>query len=145
MEKRDILPGLGSRRFLELAKTVHFREVEKGTRLCTQGDIGDAFYIIFSGSVRVVIDGGVVGELLSGNGFGERSLETDEPRSATCIASEKSQCVVIKSHEYKLMINQFHQKKLQQNIDFLQVSGCGSRLWQRVGKNETYLCQLAYF
>ena len=121
MEKRDILPGLGSRRFLELSRTVHFEEVEKGKVLCSQGENGDAFYIIFSGSVRVIIDGGVVGELLPGNGFGERSLETDEPRSATCIATEKSQCVVIKSHEYKLMINQFQQRKMNQNIEFLQV------------------------
>ncbi|GMH58343.1 hypothetical protein TrST_g9614 [Triparma strigata] len=130
MEKREIMPGLGTRRFLELAKTVHFEEVDKSHVLCTQGEVGDAFYIIFSGSVRVIIDGGVVGELLPGNGFGERSLETDEPRSATCISTEPTQCIVIKSHEYKLMINQHQQKRLKQNIDFLQLQCHLMRFWR---------------
>ena len=114
---------------MELARTVSFEEVDKGHKLCYQGEIGDAFYIIFSGSVRVIIDGGVVGELLPGNGFGERSLETDEPRSATCIASEKSQCVVIKSHEYKLMMKMHQQKKFKQVMNFLQVECRMVKAW----------------
>jgi hypothetical protein len=72
MDKHDILPGLGSKRFGELAKQVYFKEYDKGHILCRQGDMGDAFYIIFEGAVRVVIDGGVVGELLPGQGFGDR-------------------------------------------------------------------------
>eukprot|EP00520_Triparma_pacifica_P014633 CAMPEP_0118647982 /NCGR_PEP_ID=MMETSP0785-20121206/8904_1 /TAXON_ID=91992 /ORGANISM="Bolidomonas pacifica, Strain CCMP 1866" /LENGTH=648 /DNA_ID=CAMNT_0006540127 /DNA_START=181 /DNA_END=2124 /DNA_ORIENTATION=+ len=120
MDKRDILPGLGSKRFGELAKQVYFKEYDKGHILCRQGDIGDAFYIIFEGAVRVVIDGGVVGELLPGQGFGDRSLETDEPRSATCVTSERTQCVVIKSNEYKIMMKNLQQKKLTQNMGFLQ-------------------------
>ncbi len=129
MEKREILPGLGTRRFMDLSKTVHFLEVEKGFKLCNQGDMGDAFYIIYSGSIRVIIDGKVVGELLPGNGFGERSLETDEPRSATCIASERSQCVVIKSHEYKLMMKMHQAKKFKQAMSFLQVQCKVLRSW----------------
>lgn len=97
--------------------------------LCKQGDIGDAFYIIYDGAVRVVIDGGVVGELLPGQGFGDRSLETDEPRSATCITSEKTSCVVIKSNEYKLMMKNLQQKKLTQNMGFLQHDCKVMRSW----------------
>ena len=129
MEKNEILPGLGARRIRELSKTVSFEECERGTLLCRQGDIGDAFYIIYSGTVEVIVDGNVVGDLLPGNGFGEHSLLTDEPRNATCIASERTQCVVIKSHEYKLMMKQHQQRKVQQNVQFLQMDCKIMRSW----------------
>ena len=100
-------------------QNVHFLEVEKDYLLCNQGEIGDAFYIIFSGKVRILVDGQVMGELHSGDCFGERSLEKDEPRSATCVASERSQCVVIKSHEYKIMMKMHQATKFKKAMAFL--------------------------
>jgi cAMP-dependent protein kinase regulator len=129
LEKNEVLPGLGARRMVDVARTVYFEEVDKGHFLCTQGEIGDAFYIVYSGSVRVLVNGTHVDELQPGHSFGERALETDEPRSATCIASEKSQLVVIKSHEYKLMMKMHQQKKFKQAMNFLQVDCKGVRSW----------------
>jgi len=62
-----------------------------GEVLCHEGDPGDSFYVIRSGSVAVLIRGagGVpveVARLTSGQFFGEMSLLTGERRSATVVA-----------------------------------------------------------
>ena len=56
-----------------------------------QGEVGDSFYVIRSGNVRVVreVDKAVpthLAELGPNEGFGEMALLTDEPRSATVVA-----------------------------------------------------------
>ena len=53
------------------------------TPLTTQGDLGDAFYIILAGSMQCISDksGTVVMELQRGDYFGERALLNDDPRA----------------------------------------------------------------
>jgi len=119
MEEKSILSGVSTRRYLDLAKNVHYLEAPKGYTLCNQNEIGDAFYVIFSGVVQVIVDGSVMGELHSGDSFGERSLELNEPRSATCIAKENTICFVIKSHEYKLMMKMHQAQKFKKAMSFL--------------------------
>ncbi|MBI4528226.1 MAG: anion permease [Deltaproteobacteria bacterium] len=59
-----------------------------GTRIFSQGDPGDAFYLIQSGSVSVVLEGGdgrseTIAVLGPHHWFGEMALLSGEPRSAT--------------------------------------------------------------
>jgi anion transporter len=61
-----------------------------GTTIFSQGDKGDAFYLIQSGAVQVVLEGDgrseIVAVLGSQEWFGEMALLSGEPRSATIIA-----------------------------------------------------------
>jgi CRP-like cAMP-binding protein len=41
-------------------------EIPKGTHIVTQGERGDAFYIVFSGTLKVSIDGVIVNTLTTG-------------------------------------------------------------------------------
>ncbi len=72
----------------------------RGETMVRQGDTGDSLYIIRSGSVEVTLKTGnndpvSLASLGPGNCFGEMSLLTGEPRSATVTALEETQVVVV--------------------------------------------------
>jgi CRP-like cAMP-binding protein len=54
----------------------------QGQMICEQGEIGDLFYIIVTGSVSVLVNGNEVAALNAGAAFGELSLtgETEDDR-----------------------------------------------------------------
>ena len=76
----------------EIADQMMVHEAAEGEKVIRQGDPGDLFYLIRSGSVDVIINDGTkdnkVAELKQGQYFGEAALITDEPRNATVVARE---------------------------------------------------------
>ena len=63
-------------------------DIAEGVALITQGEQGDAFYIVRSGTVRVAVAKGDADEEIATLGpgavLGEISMITDRPRTATC-------------------------------------------------------------
>ncbi len=76
----------------EVADQMMIHESQTGDVVIRQGDVGDKFYLIRSGSVDVLINDGTedrkVAELKEGQYFGEAALIKDEPRNATIVAHE---------------------------------------------------------
>eukprot|EP00595_Chromulina_sp_UTEXLB2642_P000840 CAMPEP_0196765830 /NCGR_PEP_ID=MMETSP1095-20130614/13838_1 /TAXON_ID=96789 ORGANISM="Chromulina nebulosa, Strain UTEXLB2642" /NCGR_SAMPLE_ID=MMETSP1095 /ASSEMBLY_ACC=CAM_ASM_000446 /LENGTH=183 /DNA_ID=CAMNT_0042124805 /DNA_START=140 /DNA_END=688 /DNA_ORIENTATION=+ len=65
--------------------------IEKDTDIIIQGDIGDIFYLIESGSVDVYVEKqGLVHTYIAGDSFGELAIMYNTPRAATCRA--KTNC-----------------------------------------------------
>ncbi|MBM4297062.1 MAG: cyclic nucleotide-binding domain-containing protein, partial [Deltaproteobacteria bacterium] len=65
--------------------------VPSGATIFSQGDQGDAFYVIQSGAVQVIVEAAagrreVVAVLGAQDGFGEMALLSGEPRSASVVA-----------------------------------------------------------
>ncbi len=90
MEKIPLLQGLSARnksKFSSALTSVKFRQ---GDRIVTKGDVGEVFYIIQEGEVRVHDMGTgaqFVDQILGpGDYFGERALLTGDPREANVTA-----------------------------------------------------------
>ncbi len=91
------LPGPSLRRLAELTRT---RLYSSGELVLRQGEGGAEFFIVLCGAVSVVLGGAhqatvEIARLGPGSFFGEMSLVTGEPRTATVRTSEESQLLVI--------------------------------------------------
>jgi CRP-like cAMP-binding protein len=73
---------------------------EKGTEVIRQGDNGDGFYIIESGSAEVLVEGFTVGVLEAGESFGERALLRDVPRTATVRSLSPMQLLMLSREDF---------------------------------------------
>lgn len=87
------------------------RRVRKDEIIFKEGDTGDAFYFIVSGSVRIstIVPG--VGEealtiLREGEYFGEMALIDDAPRSASAIANDDTILLLIEKDNFRKLLAQ---------------------------------------
>jgi predicted MFS family arabinose efflux permease len=78
-----------------LARRLTTLDVPAGADIITQGEEGDRFYVIASGSVEIIKDGEVVAEQGPGEAFGEIALLRDVPRTATVRALEPTHLVAL--------------------------------------------------
>ena len=69
-----------------LAVRLEPRRLAAGETVFAQGDLGDDYYLIQDGRVRVEVDGETMAELGPGEGFGEIALLREVPRTATVTA-----------------------------------------------------------
>ena len=74
--------------------------VSEGTELIRQGDHGDHFYVVESGSADVLVDGFYVGEVGAGDSFGEKALLRDVTRTATVRAREPMQLLALTREDF---------------------------------------------
>lgn len=83
-----LLAGLDQDTRIELAHKLELQTFKHGHKIITEGDIGDAMYIIEEGECTVNIKGkGDVARLSRGKYFGEASLLDNVPRNATISAA----------------------------------------------------------
>lgn len=81
---------------------------KKGDVIIRQGEKGDAFYIIESGTIDVfTTEQGAdepVARLQSGQFFGEKALMSEDVRQATCIASTDAKCLTLTREDFVRML-----------------------------------------
>ena len=96
------LAGSSGPMLAALASHLRVERVEAGHTVITAGSIGDRFYLMRSGRLRVIApDGTVLGELVPGEGFGELALIDRTPRSATVEALEPSELWSLDSSHFQ--------------------------------------------
>ena len=105
-----VFSSLDRRTVDRLAKTATRRSFAAGETIVREGDSGVAFYVIVSGRVRVERAGGGaaldLGELGSGDFFGELALIEEHARTATVTAVEETECVLLPVWEFKALLNE---------------------------------------
>jgi cGMP-dependent protein kinase len=90
----------------------------KGDVIVREGEKGDIFYLIETGTVEVFKkEAGEmpVASLKSGQFFGERALLTEDVRQATCIAKEDVTCLFLMRQDFNLMLGDL-QELLDKNV-----------------------------
>ena len=91
-----------------------------GDTIITEGDEGNSAFFIVEGSVEVIVgkdgDAKNVGELQSGEVFGEMSLIESGPRSATIKAVTDTECTVTTYEEFVKTL----QDNPEQAIQFME-------------------------
>jgi CRP-like cAMP-binding protein len=99
----DLFAVLDAAELRALAAHVQVRLYGVGEELVRQGQVGDTFFIIRAGRVRVDVDDDLadrraamtVNHLGPGDVFGELALLTGEPRGATVVAEIDTETLVV--------------------------------------------------
>ena len=94
LKKSDVFQHLSPTELLNIAQKMKKETFSAGDSVIRQGEEGDKFFIIGSGSVDVLIDVDADGHqerkfirsMSDGEFFGEKALITGEPRSASIVA-----------------------------------------------------------
>ena len=79
-------------------------EVPAERVIARQGEIGTGFFVIASGSVRVVRGGKVVAVLGPGEFFGELSILDGQPRIAQVVSAEPTVCLALASWDFEAVL-----------------------------------------
>ncbi len=95
-----------------IVERLKFKPFDANELICKAGDPGDKMYIIINGRVKVVVttDEGeetVIAHLSTGDYFGEMSLLTGEPRSASVITTEPSEMFILNKDDFDVIIERF--------------------------------------
>ncbi len=100
LRKVDLFKDLKPEDLQAMASLLQRRGFPKGNVVFFKGDPGDALYLIASGGVHVVLYGRdgkevILDHMGEGAFFGEMALLDSEPRSATVVTTEHSECWVL--------------------------------------------------
>src|SRR5262249_53670417 len=90
-----------------------FKAVPAGATVFSEGDAGDAMYVIFEGEVELSIRGKHVERLGVGEVFGEMALIDSSPRVATAIARTACKLVPVSQKRFLFMVQQTPHFSLQ--------------------------------
>ncbi|NLP05719.1 mechanosensitive ion channel [Candidatus Fermentibacteria bacterium] len=105
-----LFEGLSDDQLRQVASTSSVLRFTEGEHLFHQGDFGDSMYIVKSGEVRVMVrrargDYEIVARIGQGGFFGEMSLLTGEPRTASVIADTETEVIVLSKHDFSTIIS----------------------------------------
>ncbi len=90
-----------------LALTTLHESYEAGHVIIREGEPGDIFYMIDSGSVDIIIASRghtPVATLTSGQFFGELALLSNDVRTASCVAKTDVKCHILMRNDFNLLL-----------------------------------------
>lgn len=105
----DIFEHLSSEALERIARLLRERRLPEGELLFTQGDSGDAMFIVTGGKIRLFTldptgNEKVLTYFTDGQFFGEMSLLTGAPRSASAAADSESRVLVLNKGDFDQLL-----------------------------------------
>jgi CRP-like cAMP-binding protein len=102
--KLQILHQVSPEVAARLVTRVRALNVASGESVCSEGDPGEALYLIDSGELEASRGGQTVARLRPGEAFGEIALVTGAPRTATVKAVESSTLFVLSKIDFEELL-----------------------------------------
>ena len=90
--------------YLKISRAAKWEMVKAGERIITQGMPVPDLYLIYNGTVDVIVDGEGIAQLKDGEFVGEMSFLTEKVATATCKVKSDAQCLVWKQKEFKELL-----------------------------------------
>jgi len=90
--------------YLKISRAAKWELVKSGQKIITQGMPVPDLYLIYNGTVDVVVDKEQIAELKDGEFVGEMSFLTEKVATATCKVKYDAQCLVWKQREFKELL-----------------------------------------
>ena len=112
----QLLRGLSREKQRSLLQAMQLRTFADQEVVVRQDDPGDSFFIIESGRVEVIKNGITIRTIAKLDYFGERSMLSNETRSATIVALGGVQCWVMNRTHFNQLIDQSIRKQLHKRI-----------------------------
>jgi CRP-like cAMP-binding protein/predicted acylesterase/phospholipase RssA len=105
-----VFAALGWEALAQVASSARLVTLERGTCICREGDAPTALYVLLSGEVEVRVADQlgerVVATLAAGASFGEMSLLTGEPVSATLVVRLDCTLLVLDRSQFQALLEQ---------------------------------------
>jgi len=97
--------GLNNKQLKQLANRFVPRSYEAGKKIVTQGKGGEGMFVMISGRAEAVVESSdgtktTVNEFVSRDFFGEVAMLDDGPRTASVIATEPTECLVLTRSDF---------------------------------------------
>lgn len=106
LARAPLLAGVDPEGIAMIAKRVVEVDFPKDAVIARQGDVGTGFFLVASGSVRVVRNGETIARLGPGDFFGELSVLDGRPRVAQVIADEPTVCLALASWDFEAVVKE---------------------------------------
>lgn len=105
----------------QLIAALEEKSFSSGTAVITEGDAGDIFYILDSGSCSITIGGNLVpgGTIGSGASFGELALLHNAPRAATVTCTTDCKVWALDGISFKTILMGKSQQDAKDYLEFL--------------------------
>lgn len=100
LASNPLFAGLRPRDYERIAQLCTEVDAPAGRALCREGEAGQEFFVLLSGTVGVSVGGREVGTLGAGDFFGELALLDAGPRNATVTAKEDVSLLVLSRREF---------------------------------------------
>jgi CRP-like cAMP-binding protein len=100
-----LFSGCSKRELGEIARITDELDFEPGKTLIRQGDTGRQFYVVVEGAVSVERDGEILPRRGGSEFFGEISLVSGVPATATVTTTEPTRALVIAQRHFRALLD----------------------------------------
>ena len=90
--------------YLKISRAAQWETLKPNMRLITQGMPVPDLYLIYNGTVDVLVDNKKITDLRDGEFVGEMSFLTEKVATATCKVKHETQCLVWKQRDFKELL-----------------------------------------
>ncbi len=105
MRKVDFLAPLSDEELDTLARSAEYQRRAASEPIFKKGDPGETFYVVVSGEVNLLAEGGRLIEVVKPGGFfGEVALLTGEPRATSATAASKCELAIVGREEFRSVV-----------------------------------------